>query len=325
MNPRLLKDYQGCLFDFVVQEESLKLKVYACSQHIPTIGIGYALAEKSGGCFRPRSGLDGDLAKIGATLTKRDNYRLSKICDMLNDGSIKQAINGSNFRESFDLAITEEQAKRLFLLCVPRYDAVIRQKLGLKLYTELQNSKEMVALFSLTYNAPCLIGKNLVNALREGNRARIRYEILYNSNKNRDVILDGRRKREAKQIGRYDSDTPNPAELKAEEETQRAQSAQIAAYDHDMAAKIKCKSTKRARGPRTVASYHRKRPQPGTAPNQKEVRTRIDGAKAHPVYQGRSVLERIIDLFGGDDKVIHRDWNNHPAQHDDRHYHRRWS
>jgi GH24 family phage-related lysozyme (muramidase) len=49
MNPRLLKDYQTNLYEFLVQEESLKLKVYACSQHIPTIGVGYALAEKIGG------------------------------------------------------------------------------------------------------------------------------------------------------------------------------------------------------------------------------------------------------------------------------------
>jgi hypothetical protein len=325
MKPRHLDNYQAILYEFIQNEEALVKNVYACSQHVPTIGLGYALAEKSTGGFKPRAGLDDDLAKIGKYLTTNDRGRLEKICQMLNEGTIKQAIIGDKFKDRFDLTITNEQAKELFLMCIPKYTGILRQKLGLKLYRDLQNTMEMVTLFSLAYNAPSLIGKNLVNALKDGNRARIQYEILYNSNKNRDVILDGRRKREAKQIGRYDSDTPNPAELKAEEETQRAQSVQISAYNHDMAAKIKSKSTKRARRPRTVAGNHRKRPQLGTTPNQYEVTTRMGNVKAHPAYQGRSVLERIIDLFGGHDKVTHRDWNNHPADHDDRHYHRRWS
>jgi len=325
MHPRYLKNYTDELYRLLKNEESVEKKVYACSQHVPTIGIGYALAEKSAGGFKPRSGLDDDLAKIGKSLTRGDKGRLAKICEMLNNGSVKEAIIGSEFKEPFELTITEEQAMQLFLLCVPQYDAVIRQKLGLKLYRELQNSKEMVTLFSLAYNAHALIGKGLVSALREGNRAKVQYEILYGSNLKHDPGLVNRRKKEAREFGRYDGDAPTPEELRAEEEVKKVHAVQIANYDAEMSAKRKGKSAKMASGPKTAANNHRKRQQPGTVPNQKEVKRRIDEVKAHQRNQRQSIFERVLDLFGSHDKVTYRDWNDHPASFDTRHYHKRWS
>jgi hypothetical protein len=148
MNPRHLDDYQSVLYQFMDKEESLVKNVYACSQHVPTIGIGYALADKSTTGFKPRVGLDEDLAKIGKSLTTSDRVWLNKICEMLNNGTIKQAIIGDTFKEPFDLTITNEQGNKLFLICVPKYDAVLRQRLGIKLYRDLQNTMEMVTLFS---------------------------------------------------------------------------------------------------------------------------------------------------------------------------------
>jgi len=325
VNPRLAKNYEDELYRFVKGKEGFEPKVYACSQHVPTIGIGYALAEKYAGGFKPRSGLDNDLAKIGKSLTRGDKDRLTKVCEMLNNGSIKEAIIASKFKEPFDLTITKEQGMQLFVLCLPKYDAVIRQKLGLKLYRELQNSREMVTLFSLAFNAPTLIGKNLVNALRKGNRAKVQYEILFGSNKNRDIVLDDRRKEEAREFGRYDGDAPTAEELRAEEEVKKVHAVQIAAYDAEMSAKRKGKSAKRASGPKTAANNHRRRQQPGTVPNQKEVKRRIDEVKAHQRNQRQSIFERVLDLFGSHDKMTHRDWNTHPADFDARHCHKRWS
>lgn len=173
MNPRILRDYESELYDFVEKIERAKAEVYPCSKGVPTIGVGYALAEQSGGTFRIRVGIDEDLAKIGKALTTADRKRLITLCNMLNNGTIKQSYIGNTYKDPFDLTVTEEQAKQLFRLCIPKYDAVLREKLGLKLYKQLQNSHEMVALFSLAYNAPSLIGKNLVAGLREGNRAKV--------------------------------------------------------------------------------------------------------------------------------------------------------
>ena len=194
-----------------------------------------------------------------------------------------------------------------------------------RLYKKLHNSMEMVSLFSLAYNAPRLIGNHLVGALREGNRAKVQYKILYGSNKNRDVVLDSRREREARQFGQYDAETPTAEELKAEEEVKVAHSADIALYDSQMDGKRKRKSAKRASGTKTALNTHTKRHKAGAVPNQNEVRKRTDEVKAHSRNQGHTILERMMDLFGGHDRVTYQDWSNHPAGFDDRHYHKRWS
>ena len=325
MNPRVIKNYHDALFVFVKQEELMEGRVYACSQNVPTIGVGYALAEKGGGTFTIRGGLDEDLAKIGETLTSGDRDRLVQLCKMLNDGTIREAIKGNRFKDPFDLRIDEEQAKQLFLICVPKYDAVLRQRLGLALYKELENSREMVTLFSLAYNAPSLIGKNLVKALKEGNRAKVQYEILYDSNRKRDLVLYNRRKREATKFGRYDEDIPTAEELNAEEEVRTAHSAQMAAYENDIDTKRKGRSAKKASGVKTASKKSRSRQQPGTAPNQMDAARRVFDVKATWRKHWHTIFETIIDLFGDHDKVTYRNWSHHPAGFDDQHYHRRWS
>jgi hypothetical protein len=325
MNPKYLKDYEDALYRFIEDEEGYEEKVYGCSQHVPTIGMGYALAEKSAGSFKPRAGLDDDLAKVGKSLTSGDKARLTKACDMLDNGTIRQAITGKRFKDPFDLTITREQAKQLFLICLPKYDAVLRQKLGFKLYRELQNSREMVTLFSLAYNAPSLIGKNLVSAVGEGNRARVRYQILYESNRKRDVVLDGRRHREAKEFGRYDGDTPTAEELRAEKEEESAHATQIAAYNEQMDNKRKGKSAKRASGTKTAQNKNR-RQQPGSLANQNEVRRRIDDVKARwHQQQDHPLFERIMDLLESRDKVTDRDFIDDAADLNARRYQKRWS
>lgn len=323
MNPRHSEKFEEELFDFLEREEKFIPNVYVCSRHVPTIGVGYALLEKNRHTFQIRTDLDSDLAKLGMTLTAADKTRLEKLCRMLNDGSIQQAIIGDRLKDPFDLAIDRNQAKQLFKICIPRYDSVLRNKLGLKLYSKLQNSKEMVGLLSLAYNAPALIGVSLVEAIRQGNRAKIQYQILYGSNKNRDIGLDRRRKREAAEIGRYDSDSPTLQELKAEQEVQQEHAAQMAAYTSQMDAKRKGKTARRAKGMRVASSSQPRGLHAGRNPHQRAVRRRIDEVKAHPA--NHRILERIQDLWDQADKVIHRDWRFHPASLNEGLYHRRWS
>ena len=325
MNPRIIKKYEEELFIFIEKRESFRPTVYPCSKGVPTIGVGYALAEESGGSFRVRCGIDEDLAKISKFLTGGDRNRLIILCKMLNARTVVQARVGDQFKDRFDLMITKEQGKQLFRICVPKYDAVLRQRLGLKLYKELQNSHEMIALFSLAYNAHSLIGKNLVAALREGNRAEVQYQILYESNKDRVIGIDGRRHIEAEEIGRYDGNVPTAEELQAEAEVIRIHSTHISSYDNEMDGKRQARTAKRASGTKSAGHHRRKQQKPGAVTNQKEVRERIDQVKARSRNHGNTLLERMLDLFGGHDKVTYRDWSDHPAGLDEQYYHKRWS
>lgn len=325
MHPRKIQEYENELYEFIKKEERFQPEVYVCSQHVPTIGVGYALLEKAGSTYHVRAGLDEDLAQIGTTLTVADKRRLEILCEMLNEGTIQFAVKGSSLNDPFDLRIDDAQAKQLFLLCVLRYDAVIRQKLGIKLYKDLQNTREMVSLFSLVYNAPSLLGKNIVSALREGNRAKVRYEILYHSNKNLDLGLDNRRQVEARCFGRYDGEIPTVEELKAEEEILNLRKAEIAVHDNAMSAKRTVKSAKRARKPGIASNKRTKPNQPGTVPNQKEVRRQTHEVKAHTHNQGHSILERIMDQVVNHEKLTSRDWDTPPAGLDEECYYKRWA
>ncbi|MCM0084106.1 hypothetical protein L4X63_21215 [Geomonas sp. Red32] len=325
MNPRKTGLFREELFKFIKVQEDIRYRVYVCSQNVPTIGVGYALLERVGKSYRIRSGLEADLTEVGATLSTKDKERLSDLCKMLNDGTIKNALNGSSLKDPFDLTIDKEQAKQLFWKVLPQYDADLRTKLGVKLYRDLQNTKEMVALLSLDFNAPGLIGPGLVNAVRVGNRAEVQYQILYGSNAKRDIGLDNRRKHEAAEFGRYDNETPTAEELKAEAQARTVHAKQIAAYQSEIDAKRKSVSAKRAKGTKTALNAGRKPHKPGNAPNQHAVSHRISQSKARPQNQGHGIVQRVKDFFQGGDSVIHRTWKEEPAGLDLYHYHKRWS
>jgi GH24 family phage-related lysozyme (muramidase) len=325
VNSRYIENYNDELFVFMSREEGCVLHVYPCSVGVPTIGIGYALAEKNGGSFKIRSGLEDDLLTIDKFLTEDDKARLIKICSKLNDGTIKKIITGKNYNDKFDLTITTGQVKQLFNMCVTQYNQIIKQKLGLKLYKQLQNSREMVVIFSLTYNGPGLIGKNFITGIKEGNRAKVTHQISVKSNSRRDVAVDNRRQRETNYFGRYDGAIPTKEELRKEDEVAVTCGGETVAYYKEINAKRNPKSVKRASGPRAAHNNRKKQLASGAVPNQQEIRRRIDQVKAHLCNDGLLLLDRLKVFFEESEKVIERDWNHHLAGFDDKHYHKRWS
>ena len=62
------------------------------------------------------------------------------------------------------------------------------------------NASQRIALVSMAYNSPALIGPNLVDHLKKGDAASVSYEILNLSNGNKLSALDARRKREHDQF-----------------------------------------------------------------------------------------------------------------------------
>ena len=201
--------FEDVLFDFIAASEGFVPRIYSDHRGIPTLGLGYAILVNTPG-WPPRDSLDRDLAAIGVILTAADRSRLTAVGETLsrNDPDSAKGLvapwaagEDSAARNSFSFLITREQAKALFELVRPDYDAVIRQKLGAGLTAQMANSKEMVALFSLAYNNPALIGPGLSAALRNGEREKAWYEIRFGSNRKRHHGLQNRRDHEAEMFG----------------------------------------------------------------------------------------------------------------------------
>ncbi len=202
-------NYDDVLFDFIVASEGDVPRVYSDHRGIPTLGLGYALLVDTPG-WPPRESLDADLAAIGIALTPADRSRLTDVGQALsrNDAPAAKDLvapwrpgEDSAARNSFSFLITRDQSKALFALLRPDYEAVLRQKLGAEVYDELAGSREMVALFSLAYNSPGLIGPGLAAALRSGARESAWFEIRFRSNRERHHGLQNRRDHEAALFG----------------------------------------------------------------------------------------------------------------------------
>ena len=107
----------------------------------------------------------------------------------------------------FTRTISKDEAKLLLLQTYPKYESVVN-------VLNIPISSERVALVSLSYNSPALIGSNLKNAIGSSNRAEAWYEVRYQSNGGQDKNgIAKRRFYEAELFGLYDS-TLNEEEAK---------------------------------------------------------------------------------------------------------------
>ncbi len=201
--------FEDAPFDFIAASEGFVPRVYSDHRGIPTLGLGYAILVNTPG-WPPRDSLDRDLAAIGVRLTAKDRSRLTSVGQELSRNNPDRAKDlvvpwtpgeDSAALNNFSFMITRDQAKALFALVRPDYEAVIRQKLGQSLTDRLAGSREMVALFSLAYNSPALIGPGITAALRSGAREKAWYEIRFGSNRNRHRGLQNRRDHEAEMFG----------------------------------------------------------------------------------------------------------------------------
>ncbi len=112
----------------------------------------------------------------------------------LNDAQFTDLYNGQS-------RIDERQGRALFERAIQDAERVVAQNLeGVPI-----NASQRVALVSLAYNAPALIGPNLVKAVKAGDAAAISYEILNRSNGGKIKALDARRKREHDMFFGYDN------------------------------------------------------------------------------------------------------------------------
>lgn len=158
-------DYNQSRFDFIAAEEQYRNSMYMLNG-VPHIGYGLNLDA------------NGDIA--------REVLKL-------DDKGFAALMSGEKM-------ITERQGRLLFEAAVKDAERVVSTKLeGVPL-----NASQRIALVSMAYNAPALIGPNLTKHLKAGKAEDVSYEILNKSNGNGLAALDARRKREHDMFFGYD-------------------------------------------------------------------------------------------------------------------------
>jgi len=170
----------------ILGSEGFSSIVYNDSQGIPTVGYGQALiVEVEKGVWRRLT--DTELNNLFAGV---HNWTADEKQDLDKAARLKSGISGSNpFPDSpngvnyYNWLINSEQAEQIFTNDSIARKAALSKRLGnytgttTNIWSDLEGSYEGVALYSLAYNSPKLIGKNLVNALQQGNRAAAWFEI----------------------------------------------------------------------------------------------------------------------------------------------------
>jgi GH24 family phage-related lysozyme (muramidase) len=106
--------------------------------------------------------------------------------------------------------LSDTQIEKLFNYVADRKEGKLKRKINTeidrKLVKELGLSREFLALLSLYYNLPGLIGPGLKAALKNRHRPKAWYQIRHNSNGGKDYGIAKRRYYEASLFGLYDDD-----------------------------------------------------------------------------------------------------------------------
>lgn len=120
-------------------------------------------------------------------------------------------VDGEYFQSVYDgnVQITEAQGKKLFNAAVAEAESIIDNRLK---DVDL-NNQQRLALVSMAYNSPKLIGPNLIKALKSGDNESALKEILYKSNATRMLGLYNRRYEEALTFAGADRNSGVPSYL----------------------------------------------------------------------------------------------------------------
>ena len=100
------------------------------------------------------------------TVSGDDKDILEDIAKALNDGDINKATELVDSSFSFE-PMTDDEAKNLLGYVVEtEYATLLKSRIGTTLYNTLANSKELIALLSITYQNPSAIKQPLIDAYR---------------------------------------------------------------------------------------------------------------------------------------------------------------
>ncbi len=175
-------------YDLIRLFENYKPFLYDDSKNKATIGTGFNVEDD-----RVRievvkvitvaagTNADGDIlsASLNNIISTHASSSANTLAGLLNPEmkNYSDAHPTLNMRTTFTFT-SEAEAKQVFNTLAPTYENVVSAKLP----SVPQYAEERLALFSLAYNSPTLIGPKLTAAISDGNRAEAWYEIRYDSN-----------------------------------------------------------------------------------------------------------------------------------------------
>lgn len=223
INERNATDFKGELGNTLKKAEDFRAKLYYDGKNIATIGCGFNVTLKDilqKVCDKKYSDpkmseeeFAGLLNTINGVKVKTNENLRSKVSEYLEGIKTKDG-NSAKFGK-FEL--DDDQIINI----LPEVVEIFRDGLNKKLaYTTIspqekkiddktKGSSEYIALMSMTYNNPSLVGDGLKAHLRARNRFGAWYEIRYKSNADNDIGIAKRRFAESNEFGLFESDANN--------------------------------------------------------------------------------------------------------------------
>lgn len=183
--------------EFAKSDKTQIIEVHADMKGIPTMGYGFNVGD--------RSYEENIKAFKMAKIDIDDN--MDKFLKSVSKDSKTKQYNLKNFT----ISITVEQAEELLKYAIyessQRVEERIKKVKGAEYILPENNndmySQEFMALTSMAYNNPSLIGNNLLEAIANKNRATAWFEIAYNSNGGNSRGIQNRRHDEASMFGLF--------------------------------------------------------------------------------------------------------------------------
>ncbi|WP_107946098.1 hypothetical protein [Campylobacter concisus] len=225
INERNASNFKNELGDTLEKAEGFREKLYYDGKNIATIGCGFNVTLKEilkkvcdeiySGPKMSEEEFTGLLNTINGVGVKTDENLRSKVSEYLE--GIKTEDKKSTKFGKFEL--DDDQIINI----LPEVVEIFRDGLNKKLaYTPISpqeskidkysiGSKEYIALMSMTYNNPSLVGDGLKAHLRAKNRFGAWYEIRYKSNGDNEIGIAKRRFIESNEFGLFESNANNNA------------------------------------------------------------------------------------------------------------------
>lgn len=200
------KTYRQDRADLLVLLEGSTLTPYVDSVGDPTIGIGFNLVYNLEPVLRVIVGKSNFSEALLANLEAEVDKAYAPNTSSALISNLNRVMADWHDKRDTDVPSTfafrnEAQVARALDALAPSYDRKIDAWLS-----DIPDSDERAALFSLCWNGPSLLGPKLKAAMEAGNRAEAWYEIRYNSNGNAIAGLANRRYVEAETFGLFDTD-----------------------------------------------------------------------------------------------------------------------
>lgn len=225
INERNVTDFKNELGNTLEKAEGFREKLYYDGKNIATIGCGFNVTLKDilqKVCDKKYSDpkmseeeFAGLLNAINGVKVKTKENLRSEVSEYL-DGIKTEDGKSAKFAK-FELSNDQ------IIDILPDVVEIFRDGLNKKLaYTSIspqeskiddktKGSNEYIALMSMTYNNPSLVGSGLKAYLRDKNRFGAWYEIRYKSNADNDIGIAKRRFAESNEFGLFESNENNEA------------------------------------------------------------------------------------------------------------------